>query len=40
MDSVDAEAAALTAQGCQVLRTEEPGGEDFAVLHSILDFIG
>ena len=40
VDSADAEAAALTAQGCQVVRTEEPGGEDFAVLHSILDFIG
>jgi DNA invertase Pin-like site-specific DNA recombinase len=34
--------AALKASGCQVIRTENPpatGGEDFAVLTSILDFI-
>jgi DNA invertase Pin-like site-specific DNA recombinase len=37
------EAAALRALGCQVVRAEEPvapSGEDFAVLQSILDFIG
>ncbi|HEY8003813.1 MAG TPA: recombinase family protein [Phenylobacterium sp.] len=36
------DAAALKALGCQVVRAEErpaPGGEDFAVLASILDFI-
>ena len=34
------ETAALKALGCQVVRTEAPGGDDFAVLHAILDFIG
>jgi len=36
------QAAALKAQGCHVVRGEEPravGGADFAVLNSILDFI-
>jgi DNA invertase Pin-like site-specific DNA recombinase len=34
--------AALKRSGCQVVRTEDPappGGQDFAVLNSILDFI-
>ncbi len=34
--------AALKALGCQVVRTEDPalsGGDDFAVLNSVLDFI-
>jgi len=38
-----ADAAALSAFGCSVVRTEEPafpGGEGFAVLRSILEFIG
>jgi DNA invertase Pin-like site-specific DNA recombinase len=38
-----AQAATLQAYGCQVVRVEEPagsGGDLFAVLHSILDFIG
>ncbi|THD62236.1 recombinase family protein [Phenylobacterium sp.] len=38
-----AQAAMLQACGCQVVRIEEPagpGGEDFGVLHAILDFIG
>lgn len=38
-----AEAARLTALGCDVIRAEEPpraGGEAFAVLRSILEFIG
>ena len=38
-----AETAALKALGCHVVRAEEPagpGGDDFAVLHSILEFIG
>jgi DNA invertase Pin-like site-specific DNA recombinase len=38
-----AEAATLKAAGCDVVRVEEPhapGGEDFAVLHAILDVIG
>ena len=38
-----ADAAALKALGCHVVRAEEPdrpGGDDFAVLHSILEFIG
>jgi len=38
-----AETAALKAAGCHVVRAEEPaapGGDDFGVLHSILDFIG
>jgi DNA invertase Pin-like site-specific DNA recombinase len=37
------ETAALRALGCQVVRAEAPGpagGDDFAVLHAILDFIG
>ena len=37
------ETAALKALGCQVVRAEEPasnGGDGFAVLDSILDFIG
>lgn len=37
------ETAALKALGCHVVRAEEPaapGDDDFAVLHSILDFIG
>src|SRR5579862_1831301 len=38
-----AESAALKAFGCHVVRAEEPprpGGDDHAVLHSILEFIG
>lgn len=38
-----AETAALRALGCHVVRAEEParpGGDDFAMLHSILEFIG
>lgn len=38
-----AETAALKAIGCHVVRAEEPpsaGGDDAAVLNSILDFIG
>ena len=37
------DAADLRAAGCQVVRAEEPaqpGGDPFAILHSILDFIG
>lgn len=37
------ETAALKAMGCHVVRAEEPGprgADDFAVLDSILDFIG
>jgi DNA invertase Pin-like site-specific DNA recombinase len=37
------ETAALKARGCHVVRAEEPahhGGEPFAVLDSILDFVG
>jgi DNA invertase Pin-like site-specific DNA recombinase len=37
------EMAALKAAGCHVVRAEELGaadGDDFAVLHAILDFIG
>lgn len=37
------DALALKALGCQVVRAEtpaQPGGDDFAVLHAILDFIG
>jgi DNA invertase Pin-like site-specific DNA recombinase len=37
------ETAALKARGCHVVRAEEParpGGDEFAVLDSILDFIG
>ncbi len=37
-----AQTAALKTLGCHVVRMEDPippGGEDFAVLHSILDFI-
>jgi DNA invertase Pin-like site-specific DNA recombinase len=40
---VVAETAALKARGCHVVRAEGPvlpGGDDFAVLHSILEFIG
>ncbi|HEV7386483.1 MAG TPA: hypothetical protein VGN89_16485, partial [Phenylobacterium sp.] len=38
-----AEIAALKVRGCHVVRAEGPvlpGGDDFAVLHSILEFIG
>jgi DNA invertase Pin-like site-specific DNA recombinase len=38
-----AETAALMALGCHVVRAEAPArpdGDDFAVLHSILEFIG
>jgi DNA invertase Pin-like site-specific DNA recombinase len=38
-----AESAALKSAGCQVVRAEEPalhGYDDFAVLNSIIDFIG
>jgi DNA invertase Pin-like site-specific DNA recombinase len=38
-----AETAALKARGCHVVHAEEPvrpGGDDFTVLHSILEFIG
>ena len=34
------ETAALKALGCQVVRAEEPGAGDDAVLESILEFIG
>jgi DNA invertase Pin-like site-specific DNA recombinase len=42
-DDPTAQTAALKALGCHVVRAEEeagPGGDDFSVLHSILEFIG